>query len=73
LYFFWLGYINLDFSAFLFFHCVISPDWVKIRLHTKNWVPRLLVSALNVCVVDGGWWVLKANLVIDFGLSQAEQ
>ena len=21
----------------------------------------------------GGWWVLKVNLVIDFGLSQAEQ
>jgi hypothetical protein len=53
----------------------ISSGWVKIRLYTENWLPRLFVSALKVYAVGGWWWlcVLKANVVIDFGLSQAKQ
>ena len=40
-----------------------------VRLHTKNWLYRLPGSASTVCV--GGWWWLRANLVIDFGYSLA--
>jgi hypothetical protein len=44
-------------------------------LHTENQLYTLPGSALKVCVVvgGGGWWVLKANLVISFGFGQAEQ
>jgi hypothetical protein len=43
-------------------------------LHTKNQLYTLPRSALKVCVVVvGGWVVLKANLVISFGFGQAEQ
>jgi hypothetical protein len=46
---------------------------VKIRLHTENQPYTLPGSTLKVCVVVGGWWVLKANLVISFDFGQAEQ
>ena len=32
-----------------------SSSWVKIRLHTKNQLPRLSGSALKVSVVVVGW------------------
>ena len=36
----------------------IFSIWVKIRLHTKNQLPRLPVSALKVPGGGGvGWWV----------------
>ena len=43
------------------FHFFLGPlsSWVKIRLHTKNQLPRLPGSALKVpgWVGGGGWWV----------------
>jgi hypothetical protein len=33
----------------------ISSIWVKIRLHTKNQLPRLPGSAVKVPVWVGGW------------------
>jgi hypothetical protein len=37
-------------------YCHNSFSWVKIRLYTKNQLPRSSGSALKVWVV-GGWWV----------------
>ena len=32
----------------------ISSSWVKMRLHTKNQLPRLSGSALKIC---DEWWL----------------
>ena len=55
----------------LFFLLNISSSWVNLRLHTENQLYTLPGSTLKVCV--WWWWVLKVNLVISFGFSQAEQ
>jgi hypothetical protein len=43
-----------------YFFLHFSSSWVKIRLHTKNQLPRLPGSALKVpvvVVVVVGWWL----------------
>ena len=41
----------------LIFFLSISSSWVNLWLHTENQLFMLLVSALKVCVVVGGWVV----------------
>ena len=48
----------------------ILSSLIMVRLFTENQLSSLPVSASKVCVV-GGWWWLRANLVIDFGLALA--
>ena len=40
-------------------------------VQTLFWIFTISGRALKVCLGGsvGGWWVLKVNLVIDFGLS----
>ena len=54
----------------LFVLLSISSSWVYLRLHTKTQLSIMPGSASKVCV-GGGGWVLKVNLVIDFGYSLA--
>ena len=49
-----LGSIDLLLLLKLHHRLHISTSWVKIRLHTKNQLPRLPGSALKV---PGGGWV----------------
>ena len=47
-------------------------SWVDFSLYTENQLCTMPGSALKVCVVVvGGWVVLKVNLVINFGYSLA--
>ena len=41
---------------------------VLVRLHTEIQLPRMPGSVSKVCV-GGGWWWLRVNLAIDFGLA----
>jgi hypothetical protein len=45
-------------GAYPYFCLGISFSWVNLRLHTKNQLYTLPGSALKVCVVVGGGWVV---------------
>ena len=49
-----------------------------VRLHTENQLSSFPGSALQICVVGGGWWFVVESefsdrLWLSFSLGQAEQ
>ena len=49
-----------------FFLC-LSSSLVYPRLHTENQLCTMPGSALKVCVVGGGWWVVESEFSDRFG------
>ena len=71
-----IGCLPFDKKIEVVFH--ISSGWVKIRLHAKNQLPRLLITALivnspSVVVAVVSWFILTANnttpKVVGWGLA----
>ena len=66
-----LFYLFVDGTPIILLH--ISSSWVKIRLYTKNQLPRLPGSALKVSVVVGWWgpthYKVKLQLMLRLSLA----